>query len=92
MSTPEDYFTGKVGDALVACAKAREAVPLEWGEAKQECMRRNIAAAMGLLQPPDVGLCVTQDRQTYEWWATVCDVTPENPPDYERRASPSSSV
>jgi hypothetical protein len=42
MGSFEDVFVEKLGKALIACAKARQAVPLDWGTEIQSQCRRDI--------------------------------------------------
>ena len=75
MGEPEDYFIEKLCDALAACARARELVPLEWDEETQDEVRRQIAVAMGLVQPPGMEFGVLKDPETLRWeaWCYVMD-------------------
>ena len=74
MGEPEDYFIEKLCDALAACARARELVPSEWDAETQDDVRRQIAVAMGLLQPPGMAISVTKGRETLRWDTCLFDM------------------
>ena len=74
MGSPDDYFVEKTGKALVACAELRDLIPAEWEQNVQERVRRDIAVAMGLLQHPEMVVCVTHDRGALRRDAQVVDV------------------
>jgi hypothetical protein len=85
MGSFEDVFVEKLGKALIDCAEARQAVPLDWGTEIQNQCRRDIAAAMGILQPPGTSIGTRWDGQAYSWSAVVFDIAVGKPVDYERR-------
>jgi len=67
MSTPEDHFIERVGNALTDCAELRDIVPPEWEDGVREQVRRNIAVAMGLIQHPGLPMSVEWNQQTLAW-------------------------
>jgi hypothetical protein len=85
MGSQERVFIDQLSKALAACAEARAAVPLDWDEALQERCRQNIATAMGILQPPGIGISVTWDARTYSWMTWVFDVQSGTLVDHEQR-------